>query len=194
MNLAKSYQHRRTLIVGDINTGKSSRTQDILQRWIEKGLSARMTVLDLAPFSVKGIGGRLTRPPEFQGRYLATEIRPPRLTARDAVEAGQIAGANAAAIQTLWQPVLDAPTPILVINDATLYLQAGGYNCLRQVIATAATVLINAYYGHYFPDSSLTRRERRLTERLMGEMDQVIRCGAQGEKIRAEWKKGRGPS
>ena len=59
---------------------------------------------------------------------------------------------------------LAAPRDILLVNDATLYLQAG---CLTRFVAlldSAATAVINAYAGAYFSDGPLTRHEQRLTD------------------------------
>ena len=168
--------NRRTLILGDVNTGKSRRTYAVLSRWTARNRSNHITVLDMAPAACRGIGGRMALPPNFRGRHLAADVTPPRLTAKNDAEAEQLAAANAAAIEALWKPVLDRPSSILIINDATLYLQAGDYERLLQVIQTAPTVLINAYYGDRFPDSTLTRRERRLTDRLIQDVDQVIWC------------------
>jgi hypothetical protein len=109
------------------------------------------------------------------GRYLFTEIIPPRLTGQSATEIADLAAANARAIEPLLDDCLKQPHPLLVINDVTLYLQAGDYARLSAVMQSATTVLINAYYGKRFEDHPITRRERRLTERLMADCDRVIR-------------------
>jgi hypothetical protein len=36
--------------------------------------------------------------------------------------------------------------------------------------------VVNAYYGDYFADSGLTRRERKLTEDLMKICNRVVYC------------------
>ena len=90
-------------------------------------------------------------------------------------EAERLARANAAAIDPLLQDPRLAERTILVVNDATLYLQAGTYDHFLRVIRSAETTLINAYYGHSFPDYRLSRRERLLTDRLMEDCDRVIR-------------------
>ncbi len=119
--------------------------------------------------------GRIQLPADFQGVVLATPIVPPRLRGRDEDEADTLAQANAAAIENLLRAARLANSSILVINDVTLYLQAGQYDHLWAVIQPVATVLINAYYGHSFPDYHLSRRERQLTDRLIQDCDRVIR-------------------
>lgn len=171
---ARDYFDRRTLIVGDVNSGKTGETLRILSRWIADNPTPLMTILDLAPEPLRGIGGRLTLPPRFMGRYLFTEIIPPRLTGQNAAEISELAAANARSIEPLLDAFLKQPHPMLVVNDVTLYLQAGVYERLTAVIQSATTVLINAYYGKRFADHPITRRERRLTERLMRDCDRVI--------------------
>ncbi|MBL0714540.1 MAG: hypothetical protein JJV98_12655 [Desulfosarcina sp.] len=175
MTISNDYLNGRTLILGDVNSGKTRETLTILSDWLTAGPTLLMTILDLAPEPVRGIGGRLSPPQGFAGRYLFADIIPPRLTGRNAAEITRLAAANARAIESLFVDVLKAPPPILVINDVTLYLQAGDYTRLSAVIQSAPTVLINAYYGESFTDHPISRRERRLTERLMQVCDQVIR-------------------
>ncbi len=184
---ARDYLDRRTLILGDVNSGKTRETQRILSLWVAANPTPLMTVLDLAPEPVHGIGGRLTLPPRFMGRYLFTEIIPPRLIGQSAAEISDLAAANARAIEPLLDDCLRQPHPLLVINDVTLYLQAGDYARLDAVLQSATTILLNAYYGASFEDHPITRRERRLTERLMRDCDRVIRMpGKKSAKPKAE--------
>lgn len=171
----RDYLDRRTLILGDVNSGKTRETLRILSRWVAANPTPLMTVLDLAPEPVRGIGGRLSLPARFMGRYLFTEIIPPRLTGQSAAEISDLAAANARAIEPLLEGCLKQPHPLLVVNDVTLYLQAGDYNRLAAVLQSATTILINAYYGESFEDHPITRRERRLTERLIKDCDHIVR-------------------
>lgn len=174
-NATQEYDGRRTLIIGDVNSGKTRLTENVLAAWTAQGRARDITVLDLAPQTRKGIGGRITLPEGFQGAYLAAAITPPRLIATTEEEAEMLARANAEAVEPLLRDRRLAAGRILIINDVTLYLQAGVYEHLLQVIRSVATVLINAYYGHSFPDYRLSRRERRLTDRLIQDCDRVIR-------------------
>jgi len=47
-------------------------------------------------------------------------------------------------------------------------------NRFVEMLDTASTQVINAYYGNAFIDSELTRREKQLTEDLMKICDIVI--------------------
>lgn len=168
------FDHQRTLILGDVNTGKTRATIAILSRWLAGDPVPLMTVLDLAPEALRGIGGRLKLPAEFRGRYLTPAIVAPRLTGRTADEISRLAAANARRAEPLLEEIIAQPHPILIINDASLYLQAGDYARLVAVLDSADTVLVNAYYGSSFADHPISRRERRLTDRLVSDCDQII--------------------
>jgi len=169
------YDGQHTIIVGDVNTGKTRLTETILTAWTRQRKTRTMAVLDLAPVTGGLIGGRLSIPTGFQGVYRSAPVVPPRLRARTEEEADDLAATNARTIENLFQELFAVDRTILVINDVTLYLQAGNYDRLRELIQPIRTVLINAYYGHSFPDYRLSRRERRLTDRLIGECQRVIR-------------------
>ncbi len=175
MTVMDDYLNRRSLILGDINAGKTLETLRIVSRWVKEGRAREITVLDLAPEAIDGIGGRLVLPEGFEGRYLFADIVPPRLTGRDAAHIARLAASNAQAIAPLFEAVLEAPRPILVINDVTLYLHAGDYGRLASILGTADTVLVNAYCGKGFVDHPISRRERRLTKRLIHDCDLIIR-------------------
>lgn len=178
------FYHQRTLILGEVNTGKTRVTMDILSRWVEANPTPLMTVLDLAPPTrIRGVGGRLKLPKGFTGRYRFADIVPPRLTGRNADEISRLAAANAQRVTPLLHAIIKTPHPILIINDVTLYLQAGDETLLSRVLQSADTVLINAYYGRSFVDHPISRRERRLTEKLIQACDGIIWM-PEGKRVR----------
>jgi hypothetical protein len=168
------FDGRRTLIVGDVKSGKTRLTEAVLAAWGAQDRSRQIVVLDLAPEKYRGVGGRLHLPENFPGIYLRPPIVPPRLQAPSEEAAEALAAANAAAIDPLLDEARSCACSILVVNDATLFLQAGDYDRFLAVVGAFETVLLNAYYGNSFPDYRLSRRERRLTERLMTVCDRVI--------------------
>ena len=174
----RDYDGRRTLVIGEVNSGKTRLTENVLAAWTVQGRSREIAVLDLAPQTRRGVGGHLALPCGFEGVCLTPPITPPRLMAQTEAEAELLARANAATVGPLLRDPHLAGGTILIINDATLYLQAGAYDPFLKVIRSAATALINAYYGHSFPDYRLSRRERRLTERLIQDCDRIIRLPA----------------
>ena len=170
---ADDYRNRRTLILGDVNSGKTRLTAAILDAFTAAGEAGQITLIDLAPDPVGGVGGKFA-PPAAGVEHLTCAIVPPRLTGADDREIAALAAANADGIEVLMDRYLAHPRPILFVNDATLYLQAGSLERFGALLDSAVTVVVNAYCGVYFPDGPLTRRERRLTDILARRFDRVI--------------------
>lgn len=174
MHRIESYHARKTLIVGDINSGKTARTLEILRRYLAAGWAPHITVMDLAPEAMGKVGGKMPIPESKGLRYLTGPIVPPRLTAGNATQALLLAQENARRIVSLFESFAAHPTDVLFVNDASLYLQAGDLTRLQSVMDIPETVILNAYLGDSFPDSALTRREKRRVLELMQYCDQVI--------------------
>ena len=174
MDAIEEYIDRRTLIVGDANSGKTGRTQKILQGFLRAGYGKNIAILDLAPDSVGGVGGKMEPPLDEPVVYLTTSISAPRLTGRNENHIRQLAENNSTAIEKLFVKLFQKKKGILFVNDATLYLQAGHFQRFVEILGTASTQIINAYYGSTFNDSELTRREKNRTEDLMKICDNII--------------------
>lgn len=174
MDTIEEYIDRRTLIVGDANSGKTGRTQKILQGFLRAGYGKNIAILDLAPDSVSGVGGKMEPPLDEPVVYLTTSISAPRLTGRNENHIRQLAENNSTAIEKLFVKLYQKKKGILFVNDATLYLQAGHFQRFVEILDTASTQIINAYYGSTFTDSELTRREKNRTEDLMKICDNII--------------------
>lgn len=174
MDTIENYLGRRTIIVGDVNTGKTVRTLEILHLFLTAGYAPKIAVLDLAPDTVRRVGGKMKPPPDEPLLYLTASISAPRLTGKDEDHTRQLAEENARTIETLFVKFQRQKREILFVNDATLYLQAGHLKRFVEILDTTSTQIINAYYGNAFTDSELTRREKKLTEDLMKICDQVI--------------------
>ena len=177
MDAIEEYINLRTLIVGDVNSGKTARTQQILQRFLRAGKGKNITILDLAPDAIGGVGGKMEPPLDEPVVYLTAPISAPRLSGRNEIHIRQLAENNSAAIEKLFVKLQRRKRTILFVNDATLYLQAGHFHRFVEVLDTASTQIINAYYGITFADSRLTRREKNLTEDLMKICDKIITMG-----------------
>jgi len=168
------YMNRRTIIVGDVNSGKTSYTLNILELFLKAGYAGKIAILDLAPDNIQGIGGKMKPPQDESLLYLTTSILAPRLTGKDEYHTLKLAKKNATAIEKLFTKFFLQKREILFVNDVTLYFQAGDLDRFIKILDTASTHIINAYYGHTFSDSELTRREKNLTEKLMKLCDQII--------------------
>lgn len=168
------YMNRRTIIIGDVNSGKTSQTLNILKLFLRAGHAKKIAILDLAPDNILGIGGKMDPPLDESLLYLTTSILAPRLTGKDEYHTLKLAEKNATAIEKLFTKFYRQKREILFVNDVTLYFQAGDFERFIKILDTTSTQIINAYYGHTFSDSELTRREKNLTEELMKLCDQII--------------------
>ena len=174
MDPIQEYINRRTLIVGDVNTGKTEKTQEILAAFIEAGYAREIAVLDLSPDPVAGVGGKMKLPQNPPLFYLTDSIHAPRMTGRDVRHMRQLAQENARVIEAMSAKLLGNAKTIIFVNDATLYLHAGDFKWFLDMLKPFPTQIMNAYWGDRFADSALTRRERQLTQRLMAGCDNVI--------------------
>jgi hypothetical protein len=174
MDTIQEYIDRRTLIVGDVNSGKTDQTLKILQRFLRAGHGENIAILDLAPESVRGVGGKMKPPLGEPLVYLTTSISAPRLTGRNENHIQQLAEKNSTAIEKLFVKFCQQKRAILFVNDATLYLQSGHFKRFVEILDNASTQIINAYYGNTFTDSELSQREKDLTEDLMKICDKII--------------------
>ena len=168
------FKNRRTLILGEVDCGKTHYTEKVLEAFIAEDLAPQTSVLDLAPQRVGRIGGKMTsadRPPVL---YLTEAIVAPRVTAKTDQEAEKLALGNAQRIEKLFARFCDSGRRILFINDASLYLQAGSLQKLALLLQMTDTAVINAYYGDTFAPSPLTRREKAATERLRALCDKHV--------------------
>jgi len=177
---------RRTLIVGEVNIGKTSLTRALLAELVEAGPKGRVVVLDLAPDvpawlaagrGLKGVGGRL-RPAEDWGVvYLRTPLLPPRLGSRSETQAQEAARANLRAIQGLLEGFRPLPDDAVFINDVSLFVQAGRAEDLLAWLGPARTVVANGYLGSSLGGGRLSAHERNEMEKLMAFFDRVIKVG-----------------
>ncbi len=163
----------KTIIVGDVNTGKSIYTLRMLDTLAESEYPS-VAVIDCAPQAVRGIGGKMREAERSGILYLTTTIAALRLTGTSDEEILALAAVNARTIESIFDSYLRDPREILFINDVTLYLQAGSVERFVEVMESAGTLVMNAYRGTTFQDSPLSRRERRLLGEIMQRCNRVI--------------------
>ncbi len=175
-NDIEQYINRRTLITGEVNSGKTTLTSGILKMFCDRGYEERIAILDLAPEALKGAGGKMEIPSPNKLCYLTGSISTPRLSGKSEEEMKKKASGNALIIEKLFAKLSESNKEILFINDATLYFHAGSFRRFVETLNLFSTSVINAYYGDYFADSELTKRERKLTEDLMKICDRVVDC------------------
>ena len=143
-----------------------------------------IAVVDLAPTipeaviearGDRGVGGRLSLAgPGDRILHLAADLVPPRLTGRD--EAGVLATAreNMKRIETLLRDPELRQRPVVLVNDVSLYLQAGRPEDLMARLGASRTLVVNGYYGRALGSGELSRREAGQMRILMNYFDRLI--------------------
>jgi len=175
---------RKTLIIGEAGSGKTSLTARILEEAAGTRSFGEVTAIDMAPPSivVGGLkaGGRLQEFTSAIGavKYLwDPNIKPPRLSSRTASEVLEAVRRNKAAIDAMLDEYLGNPSPILFVNDVSIYLQAEPYTRLFRAVELAETAVVNGYYGRSIGlnfDTGVSEVERRGMRLLMRRMDRLI--------------------
>ncbi len=179
------FLNRFTLVVGDVNSGKTRLTRHILRLFVESGRTDRLAVVDLAPDMsdadlskgkrVSGIGGRLLAPPASSVVVFHGRIHPPRLRARSSEEAMDLAQQNAKTARQLFESALARKPEAIFVNDASLYLHDGNPLMFLDWVRSVPTAVVNAYWGTTLGEGPLTERERRGIAFLMEKCDRLIR-------------------
>ena len=179
---------KKILVIGDVNTGKTTLCKRWLTELCQQGLGARIALLDLAPTiscelalqrGIVGAGGELRAPAGSEVLDLRATLEPPRLSSNSEGEALEKAERNAQLIETL-SCQLEPQRDILFINDVTLFLQA---RSAASLIKSArfdrrTTLVINGYRGERLGGGALTRHETAEMselEKAFAERGEVVR-------------------
>ncbi|MEM1923418.1 MAG: hypothetical protein QXO86_00900 [Nitrososphaerota archaeon] len=171
----------RVLIAGEVKSGKTRLLYRFIQMLVEAGYAADITIIDMAPSAVWGVGGKIVEVGDIpeEVRYLTSwEIKPPRLIGREREEVLRLAQTNAELITTLLREYTTRPTKLLIINDATIFVHAGDPKTLLYTMDLSRSWIVTAYYGKKLEadkGSGLTARERDFVEYLMRASDIIIR-------------------
>ncbi|MCX8183715.1 MAG: ATP-binding protein [Crenarchaeota archaeon] len=174
---------RRILILGTMGSGKTRLTAEILDRLLENTVPTDITVIDMSPTTVPGVGGRVSTYTSnvFKARYLKPEtVRAPRIEGKNRDEVLSFADFNRVKIEPLLQEFLARPTPVLIINDLSIYLHSGDVSKIVECLELANTVVANSYYSESLMDdkgSGVSEREKKLLDMLMNRFDHVLRTG-----------------
>lgn len=161
--------------MGDVNSGKTCLTRSIAEALIRSGETGQVVVLDMAPETTKGVGGTLGLPESHRCLLLRCTVIPPRLTGTTTAEIQALAEQNARTIEPLLDEAAKARGEVLVVNDASLYLQAGPLERLTAVMEAYPTVVVNAYFGRSFRPAPFTQYECDQVNILAQWCDHVIR-------------------
>ena len=173
--------NRRTLIIGEVGSGKTLLTANIVKLLIEKCFKKEITIIDLAPNKNKigvPLNQYLKNISSYNIRYLIPRrIYAPRLTASSPHELKSFLYLNYIEAKKLFNIYSSNPTKILIINDLTIFLHYGTVDELLNIIKTSKTFIGNAYYGYSIKDrfnTGLDEVERKKVKSLIDHMDSVV--------------------
>lgn len=180
----RDFALKRTLIVGDVGVGKTKMTVQILSDALSQGYSRDITIIDMAPramvYGGRRIGGCISEMMKLPGgvRYLQPPmVAAPRLSASSPGQLLLMVEANRKSIEPLLREFLDDPTPILFVNDVSIYFQSGCYKAVFEALEASKTFIGNGYYGSSLPSdygTGVSKIERHLMDLLLSRMDIVI--------------------
>ena len=179
-NLFERFIGKKTLIVGEVGSGKTLLLSRFLDQLVRSGLKDRVTVIEMGP-NMGGVGGTVenyTRNVTCVKYLKPWRIIPPRTMGRNRDEVIRYARLNMLALKPLIEEYLRNPTDILLINDLTIYLHAGEVEDIIQLINISNTFTATAYEGEKLADdkgSGITDRERKSLDRLEELVDVVLR-------------------
>jgi hypothetical protein len=156
----------RCLIVGEVNTGKTQLTQDLLCE--AESLGEAITVIDLGPEVREGVGGRL----KTEADYHTTHIDAPRLTGKTIKEVISLAEGNKRRIETLFDKI--TLKDVLFINDVSLYLQRGAVERIVSLLEAVQTSILNGYFGTSLGEDPFSMEERKKMIELQKQCDRII--------------------
>lgn len=174
---------RKTLMLGEAGSGKTQLAATLLQDLMAEVDPEEITVIDFAPERQGDIGGKMTDYVQLdrEVRYLSpSKVYAPRLTGDTLQRVVHYAEKNRENMEPLLNQFIQESTPVLIINDVTLYLHRGENQKIVECIQNASTILVTAYQGSKLEDDSgsgISSREKELTGELAGYMDFVMETG-----------------
>lgn len=179
--------NKKTVIIGEILSGKTRVLARIVGEAVRRGLGRSLTILDFAPNYRSGgleVGAPLLRylsRGELRSvrKYLWDEgIRAPRLEGGDAGSILQLAEQNSRITTRMIQAYINEPTSMLVVNDLTIHIHAGDLELIASAIKKARTFIATAYHGTRLSredDAGISNREREGLARVVRLVDMVCR-------------------
>ncbi len=172
--MVEEFRNKKTIIIGEVNTGKTLYLCEILNRFLDED-EKEISLIDMAPESIKGIGGKIDHEKIDAIKYYTAQIVAPRLTGKTVEEVETFAQHNAKLIDELFVEYLNNPSKVLFINDVSIYLQAGNLIGLLSLLHSTPTVIMNGYYGSSLGGGKLGERERENMKALQSRCDRVIK-------------------
>lgn len=175
------FMGKKTIILGNLNSEKTR----LLCKILEDGAARQyrgITAIDMAPQrNMKGAGrNSLLESIAYLDRIrllVPRRVYEPRIEGADRREINQLAVWNAKNIAVQLRKFISSPTRALFMNDVTMYLHMGPLAILLKAISKSHTFIGTAFRGTIFLDdleTGISRREKKLVDRLTCYMDEVI--------------------
>ncbi|WP_122090431.1 hypothetical protein [Halalkalicoccus subterraneus] len=162
----------RVLITGPSNAGKTRRTAEMLERWVDEHGAEGVVVLEFAPEIERDgvlLGGCLSRFTDLPGEaWVGTlDAHAPRAEGKSEAETRAFARENARDGRELIETMPSSRA--VFVNDATIPFQhAADIEALLDACEDAAFVVMNAFAGDELgTDDPISRREREARARLV---------------------------
>lgn len=174
---------RKTVIVGEAGTGKTKLLAEILKELSTFFGPSEITVIDLAPERISGIGGPLSLYIDVSAFHYLRPMRvyAPRLMACNAEDLLRYAAHNAESARKLFDEYRRIGSTVLAVNDLTIFLHSGEVEELLKTVQRAKTFLATAYMGERLSEdfgTGLTRREKEKLNKFLEFVDNVIRLNS----------------
>lgn len=184
---------KRVLIVGDVGSGKTKSTLDIIYKFIELNFGGEISILDFAPTSIyysgRRIGGKFIEysfNPSSVKRYIAVDTYPPRILGKCREEVLTYAKINRFRCERTLKEFIHDPSSILIINDVSIYYHVGDLGLIVDAIKLCKTFVGNAYFNGFIEDrfsTGISINEHEMTKILMSFMDLVINLNVQNLRV-----------
>jgi hypothetical protein len=173
-------QGKKTLIIGDVGSGKTRVTRKLLEE--AASVEPEIKILDFAPplkiHDGREVGGHLiTRKIPGVIHYKSDNVRTPRISAKTPEELLSLVQVNYEITLRLLMEFMVNPSKVLFINDVSIHLQHGKIDQLLRAVNKANTSILNGYMGDFLsPDlgTGVSEIERSLMEKLGTQMDHLI--------------------
>ena len=183
----RNYVGHRTLLYGEVNTGKTYYTAKFVQYLLEiKNIKPKdISILDFAPklayYNNLKIGGRIQdyydKSVKCHNIEFIGVIIPPRLNAKNKNELYDNICHNFNKIYEIIEIYNGNPTPVLIINDISLFLHLGSNKYLINTINKSDTFFGNSYYGSSISSKFsklISIREKRKVEFLIKKVENSL--------------------
>ena len=175
---------KKSIIIGELSSEKTSFLSQLLLNAIDLGYDKKITLIEMCPNKTDYKNIKLSsRVNEYVTdfsniNYLTPRtVYWPRIKGYNSKDVIKYSVINSKNLNTCLTEFKDKPTRILLINDLNFYLHMGILAYLLKIIFKSST-FIGTCFRSKFPyndyNTGISRRERRLIDKLTLKMDKVI--------------------